>query len=182
MPTWCVARTDDATRLLRRNEARALSAFPQQGSTAPLQIARKLGLPIDSAQAIVDTLLEIGLVAPPGEVGSITLLQLTRAGGDHPQRDGSAAAADHAHLPVRSDRVRSVLDHLAQAGPTRTVSIGRRLGVELGSMNALMQYLKRKGLVRKAAGENIAPYELTETGRAVWAEMTQSRRGMETET
>ena len=45
-----------------------------------------------------------------------------------------------------------------------------------------MQYLKRKGLVRKTAGESTAPYEITETGRTVRVEMThQAKRAMETD-
>ena len=45
-------------------------------------------------------------------------------------------------------------------------------------MNALMQYLKRKGLVRKPAGGSIARYELTESGRTVRLQMMhQATRG-----
>jgi hypothetical protein len=40
------------------------------------------------------------------------------------------------------------------------------------SINALMQYLKRKRLVAKVGQEFDAPYSLTETGRATLAEMT----------
>jgi len=41
------------------------------------------------------------------------------------------------------------------------------------SINALMQYLKRKHLVEKT-GQNLhAPYSLTETGHAALAEMTR---------
>jgi hypothetical protein len=40
------------------------------------------------------------------------------------------------------------------------------------SINALMQYLKRKRLVAKVGQEFDAPYSLTETGRTTLAEMT----------
>jgi DNA-binding PadR family transcriptional regulator len=40
------------------------------------------------------------------------------------------------------------------------------------SINALMQYLKRKHLVEKVDQEFNAPYSLTDEGRAVLAEMT----------
>jgi predicted transcriptional regulator len=46
------------------------------------------------------------------------------------------------------------------------------LSVPRQSMNALMQYLKRKQLVEKVGQEFDAPYSLTDEGRAVLAEMT----------
>lgn len=47
------------------------------------------------------------------------------------------------------------------------------LGIAHASMNALMQYLKRKRLVTKVGGELTAPYELTDEGRRALAEMNQ---------
>ncbi len=38
-------------------------------------------------------------------------------------------------------------------------------------MNALMQYLKRKQLVKKAGADLVAPYSLTGEGDAVLTEM-----------
>jgi hypothetical protein len=43
------------------------------------------------------------------------------------------------------------------------------------SMNALMQYLKRKQLIKKTGPEFSAPYTLTEEGHAVLAEMTRRK-------
>jgi hypothetical protein len=40
-------------------------------------------------------------------------------------------------------------------------------------MNALMQYLKRKHLVKKTGQEFNAPYSLTDEGHAALAEMTR---------
>jgi hypothetical protein len=41
------------------------------------------------------------------------------------------------------------------------------------SINALMQYLKRKQLVEKTSQEFSAPYSLTNEGHAALAEMTR---------
>ena len=41
------------------------------------------------------------------------------------------------------------------------------------SINALIQYLKRKHLVKKTGQEFSAPYALTDEGRAALAEMTR---------
>lgn len=38
-------------------------------------------------------------------------------------------------------------------------------------MNALMQYLKRKNLVKKVGDKQIAPYRLTDEGREALDEM-----------
>jgi predicted transcriptional regulator len=49
------------------------------------------------------------------------------------------------------------------------------LSIQRQSMNALMQYLKRKGLVAKDEPERNAPYSLTERGCVALAEMTRRR-------
>jgi hypothetical protein len=51
-------------------------------------------------------------------------------------------------------------------GETMTLRVPRQ------SINALMQYLKRKHLVEKVGQEFNAPYSLTDEGRAALAEMT----------
>jgi Mn-dependent DtxR family transcriptional regulator len=68
--------------------------------------------------------------------------------------------------------VRTVLERLAEA-PARTVAIGRELGIARHTMNALMQYLKRRGLARKAGGGLFAPHEITDAGRRVAAELSR---------
>jgi predicted transcriptional regulator len=104
--------------------------------------------------------------------------RLTPAGAVHWQRSASARRAE---LPVpaqpfRSDRVRDVLAHLASQGPTRTRDIGVKLDVSPTSINALMQYLKRKKAVRNRTDMRFAPYELTPEGRDMLAVM-QRRAG-----
>jgi len=49
----------------------------------------------------------------------------------------------------------------------------RELELHIQSINALMQYLKRKHLVKKTGSEFDAPYSLTDEGRAALAEMTR---------
>jgi RIO-like serine/threonine protein kinase len=47
------------------------------------------------------------------------------------------------------------------------------LRIQRESINALMQYLKRKHLVEKTSQEFNAPYSLTNEGYAALAEMTR---------
>ncbi|MEC5291828.1 hypothetical protein VSX64_16250 [Aurantimonas sp. C2-6-R+9] len=110
-------------------------------------------------------LVEEGLVELAGRSSKAALYRLTPAGRENGQRNPAARIADLPALPVRSDRVRQVLAHLAQHGPARTRSIGRDLEIPRISMNALMQYLKRKELVRKTGAGLHAPYEITTAGR-----------------
>jgi predicted transcriptional regulator len=51
--------------------------------------------------------------------------------------------------------------------------VKNRLKIPRESINALMQYLKRKRLVKKTGQEFDAPYSLTDQGRAALAEMTR---------
>ncbi len=74
-------------------------------------------------------------------------------------------------LPVKSDRIRSVLEELAKRGNARIRDIRNVLALLGTSANALFQYLKRKELVAKESGEANAPYCLTETGWTILEEM-----------
>ena len=73
------------------------------------------------------------------------------------------------------DRVWRVLGHLADHGPTRTRDIAAVVGAPFQSMNALVQQLKRRGMVCKAGDEQLSPHGITELGRSVLAELR--RRG-----
>jgi predicted ArsR family transcriptional regulator len=173
-PTRIVARVDDPTILLRAQEQRVISAFPDAVATTTGSLARRLRLPTLAVDRSIEVLISLGLVENSGEVPSGTLFKPTRAGAVHLQRDPSARRAEPPAppaLPVRSDRVRSVLDYLATNGPTRTVRVGKDLDIGHQSINALMQYLKRRGLVRKAGATPTAPHELTLEGRRVRDEM-----------
>src|SRR5678810_456991 len=60
---------------------------------------------------------------------------------------------------MRSERIFRVLSHLEGQGPTRTRDIATVLGTPQQSTNALMQYLKGKGIVCPRSTDHIAPYE-----------------------
>ena len=76
---------------------------------------------------------------------------------------------------VRSDRVFRVLSLIADRSEVRIMEVRDALSIPHNSMNALMQYLKRRGLVRKVKRDLTAPYELTTEGCNTLGEMI--RRG-----
>src|SRR5262245_14313513 len=59
------------------------------------------------------------------------------------------------------------------AGGLRIKDVTETLQIPSQSINALMQYLKRKHLVEKTGRDPHAPYSLTEMGHAALAEMTR---------
>ncbi len=69
----------------------------------------------------------------------------------------------------------AVLSHLADRGEARIRDVRDALAIAHTSINALMQYLKRKGLVHKAAGDPDGGYALTPHGRATLAELRRRR-------
>jgi predicted transcriptional regulator len=91
----------------------------------------------------------------------------------HPQRDNFTRHAEAPRPPVQSDRVRNVLSAIREAGALRIRDVTNILRIEQQSINALMQYLKRKHLVEKTSQEFSAPYSLTNEGHAALAEMTR---------
>ncbi len=166
-----VARSDDPALLLTRDEERMLSALPDGVATTVPRLAA--GARMRSARVInvVGHLYEMGLVEKAGSSRSRTLYRLSAEGRTHFQRRASARRAEPAPLKVRSDRVRNVLSYLAERGEARIKDVRDALGISQASMNALMQYLKRQGLVRKVSHELSAPYELTGEGRDILREM-----------
>jgi DNA-binding MarR family transcriptional regulator len=170
-PTRLVARTDDPTVLLRYDEEMVLSAMPDEADTTIAKLSRALRIGTDRTKGAVAALIAQGLVETSGTMRDVTLYRRTAEGSKHPQRDRSAKRAEAPALPVKSDRVRSVLHYFCEHGPTRTAKIARDLGIVRHSMNALMQYLKRRGLARKAGDSFDAPHEITSEGRLVYDEM-----------
>jgi DNA-binding IclR family transcriptional regulator len=57
----------------------------------------------------------------------------------------------------------------------RITEVSEAVGVPHQSINALMQYLKRRQLVKKTGQEFSAPYCLTGFGQAALTEMTRRR-------
>jgi len=170
-PTRIVARIDDATPLLRFDEERVLSAMPDEDATTIKKVAKELGLATERVRNVIAVLIGQGLVDTSGRIGGASLLRMTPSGAAHAQRDRSSRRAEPPTLPVKSDRVRLVLNYLVATGPARTATIGQDLDIARSSMNALMQYLKRRGLVKKAGKAFFAPHEVTAEGHYVRDEM-----------
>ena len=64
-----------------------------------------------------------------------------------------------------------MLSYLESHGPIRTRDVGLALGVGKATINALMQYPKRKNAARLVSDAHFAPYELTAEGREILAAM-----------
>jgi predicted transcriptional regulator len=103
------------------------------------------------------------------------MVGITEAGQKHPQYDQSARRAQAPRLPAASERVRKVLPVILDSGALRIRDVSDVMREPHQSINALMQYLKRKHLVEKTGQEPSAPYALTDEGRAALAEMTRRR-------
>jgi predicted transcriptional regulator len=167
-----VCRTDDDSLVLRIKEEKVLSALPLGRATTAQKIGTTTRMSRDDVIGSIRYLVEQGLIEPEGISKHDELYILTGAGADHWQRRRTGRRADLPPLPVRSERIREVLSYLAREGPTRTRDVGEALDVSPTSINALMQYLKRKGLVRKSDRTHTAPYEVTDHGRKTLAEMS----------
>lgn len=163
-PLDSVARSDDPSVLLPAIHGTVLSAFPKTTGTTLAKIAKASGRSSGEIASVIGFLIEERLAEVTRHSRRGDLFRLTPAGHAHWQRRPLARTADLPALPVRSNRVWLVLAHLAQHGPTRTYSVGQALGIPRASANALMQYLKRKGLVRKSGTDLNAPHELTTEG------------------
>jgi DNA-binding MarR family transcriptional regulator len=176
-PTFVIARQDDPSTLLRQDQQRVLSAFPQARATTLSKIALVTNMHAERIATLAESLRALGLVERAGAATHGELYQPTAAGLAHWQRSATARRADIPPPPFRSDRVRGVLSLLASRGPTRTRDLGLVLGVSQTSINALMQYLKRKKAVRTQTNAPRAPYDLTPDGREMLAAMQRARPG-----
>lgn len=166
-----VARGDDPTLLLTRDEERILSVLPDEAATSAHKLAERTSMSAVRAGHSVCRLCNHGLIEETRSARDRWLYRLTPKGRAHFQRRASAQRADPAPLAVRSDRVRNVLSYLKARREARIRDVRDGLGITQTSMNALMQYLKRKGLVTKSGPELSAPYRLTTEGRGTLQEM-----------
>ena len=166
-----VARSDDPSLLLTHEEERILSALPDEAATTIPRLATAAHMPSAAAKNVVEHLCKMGLFEKAGSSRGHTLYRLAAEGRNHFQRRVLARRAKLPPLKVRSDRVRSVLSFLAERKRARIRDVRDALGISQLSMNGLMQYLKRMGLVRKMSYEFRAPYELTTEGRKILREM-----------
>jgi predicted transcriptional regulator len=174
-PHWLVMRADDKTAVLSRNEERVLSAAPREYATDAVKIRVAAGVPDAEIHEILERLLVRRLIVASEGLRGNRVYRVTDAGLQHPQRVPSAACAPAPRLPVESERVRKVLSAIFDSGELRIKDVTNALSVPHQSMNALMQYLKRKRLVKKNGRDLYSPYALTAQGIAALAEMTRNR-------
>lgn len=174
-PFWIIRRADDRTPLLSRDEEHVLSAIPREYVTNATKIRLAARIPENKVQKILGGLIASRFVEEFEGFQGNRVYRLTEVGKNHPQRDQSARCAAVPRLPVESDRVRKVLSIILDSGALRIRDVTDVLRIPRKSINALMQYLKRKHLVEKTGQEPSAPYALTDEGRAALAEMTRRR-------
>lgn len=170
---FVVARKDDPSLLLARDEERVLSAMPGDAATTAPRLAAAAAMRTRRVEAALDVLAAAGLVEEVGMSRRCTLFRVTRMGSSHVQRRTPTRRAEPAPFKVKSDRVRRVLAYLRKKRGARIRDMRDALDISEATMNALMQYLKRRGLARNVSGERRAPYELTDEGRETVAEMTR---------
>ena len=172
-PFWIIRRADDRTPLLSRDEEHVLSAIPREYVTNVTKIRLAARMPENKVQKILERLIASRFVDEFEGLQGNRVYRLTEAGKDHPQRDESARRAAVPRLPVESDRVRKVLSTILDSGALRIRDVTDVLRIPRESINALMQYLKRKHLVKKTGPGFDASYSLTDEGRAALAEMAR---------
>ena len=168
-----VTRTKDKTILLSRDEARVLSAIPDAYATNATKIRLAVSLPEKNVQQILDRFVARHFVVAQDGFTDRAIYQITAAGLKHPQRHPDFRLAHAPRLPVESDRVRAVLSAIRDARSLRIRDLKNALEIPQPSINALMQYLKRKALVQKTSEEQAAPYSLTEKGLDALTEMAR---------
>jgi DNA-binding IclR family transcriptional regulator len=173
-PFWMVMRPDDKTSVLSRHEGRVLSVVPREYATDATKIRIAAGVPDAEIQQILELLLVRRLIEASDGLRGNRVYRITEAGLKHPQCARSAAPAQAPRLPVESDRVRKVLSAIFDSGELRIRDVTTTVSAPHQSINALMQYLKRKRLVKKSGPDLHSPYALTAKGIAALAEMTRS--------
>jgi Mn-dependent DtxR family transcriptional regulator len=172
-PSWIVMRAGDKTSLLSCDEERVLSAIPREYATDATKIRLAARVPESKAQQILERLLIRRFVEVSEGPRGNRVYRITIAGLEHPQYSQSARRAQAPRLPVESDRIRQVLSAILDSGELRIKDVSNALRIPNQSMNALMQYLKRKRLVKKNDQQLHSPYSLTAQGLAALADMTR---------
>jgi DNA-binding IclR family transcriptional regulator len=172
-PFWMVMRPGDKTSLLSCDEERVLSVIPREYATDATKIRLAARVPESAVHQILERLLVPGFIEASNGLRGGRLFRITNSGLQHPQYAQSTCHAQAPRPPVESDRIRSVLSAICSSGELRIVDVTNRLNIPQQSMNGLMQYLKRKRLVKKNGRERHAPYSLTAEGLATLAEITR---------
>jgi DNA-binding IclR family transcriptional regulator len=170
---WIVMRAGDKTRFLSYDEECVLSAIPREYATDATKIRLAARMPDNKVRKILESLIVSRFVEAFDGLRGDQVYRITVAGLKHPQRARSGRRAQEPRLPVESDPVREVLSAISDSGALRIKDVTETLQMPHQSINALMQYLKRKHLVEKTGQDFYAPYSLTEAGHAALAEMTR---------
>ena len=170
-PTLIVARPDDPSLLLNSAEEQALSALAATEAATVRRMASRCRMSEAAMTVLAETLQAKGLFENALDPRGQLAWRLTGAGVAHVQRRTRQFARPEPRGPVRSRRVSRVLGHLAEHGPCRARDLAVAVGVAFHSMNALIQQLKRRGIVAKAGDGHIAGHNLTPHGRTVLAEL-----------
>jgi DNA-binding MarR family transcriptional regulator len=172
-PIFALALTGDPVVLLTYAQERVLSAFAEEKPTTLSRLAKVAHRSPTVMAQIADFLCNVGLIEEAGRATYGVLWRLTPAGRSHWQRSPHVAKAEEPPLMFRSSRIANVLAYLAEQGKARTISVARALDIPPQSMNALMQSLKRRGIVRVRLDAFRSPYVLTDEGRELLAAMTR---------
>jgi DNA-binding MarR family transcriptional regulator len=172
-PIFALALTGNPVVLLTYAQERVLSAFGEEKATTLSRLARVAHRTPAVMAEIVDFLRDAGLIEEAGRGAYGELWRLTPAGRSHWQRSPDVAEAEEPPLMFRSGRIANVLAYLAEQGESRTVEVSRALDIPPQSMNGLMQYLKRRRIVRVRSNAFHSPYVLTDEGRELLAAMTR---------
>ena len=170
-PSWWVLRADDDTPLLTWEHERILSALPAAYATDAVQIKRRTTISKDKIEAALQHLVSVGLAEAVGEFNSAALFRATTEGVNHRQNRPDIGVAERPHMPVYSKRVQGMLSAINDGGALRVKDVKTALGWTFPATNALIQYLKRRGLIEKSDDAFEAPYVLTAMGSLTLAEM-----------
>ena len=170
--SWWVLRGDDDTPLLTWEQELVLSALPGAYATDAVQIKRRTTLSKDKVEAALQHLVSVGLAEAVGEFNGAALFRATSEGLNHRQNRPDIAVSERPHMPVYSSRVQEMLTAINDGGALRVKDVKAALGWTFQATNALIQYLKRRGLIEKSEDAFEAPYVLTAMGCLTLAEMT----------
>ncbi len=174
-PSWPIKRGDDESAALARDETRVLSAVPAERAADVSSLTMVKTLARCDIEGILDRLVEGGLVETVESPSGAPAFRLTAAALKHPKYVPSKRLPPPPPLPVRSDRVCLVLQTIADADALRIRDVKHLTKIPQRSINALMQYLKRKRLVVKVGDGFDDPYRLTKQGDATLTEMSLRR-------
>lgn len=164
--TTVVARHDDPTLLLAREQARVLNRFMEAEAATVSQITMHIGMRVAMVGAVVESLCALGMVERTGATRQGTLYRLTPAGLSHWQRSPkNIRRAKAPSLWTRGDRISNALLYIHDHEPVGTVEMRKALNLSPDALNCMLQYLKRVGMVRNAAETWPVPYTLTLDGR-----------------